>query len=178
MVGTAAPRDDRRWAMRPARRSRPISAMKLSNTPASGSCRYNASRGSCTGTSSFKVTSCRLIRAWSACSIRLCRRFGCLISPARRSTPSRSPYSLINNAAVLTPIPGTPGTLSVASPHRAWTSITRSGPTPNFSCTWSGPISRCFMGSRMPTPPPISCIKSLSELTMVTSMPASRARRA
>jgi len=44
------------------------------------------------------------------------RRFGCLISPARLSSVSRSPYSTINCAAVLMPMPGTPGTLSVESP--------------------------------------------------------------
>ncbi len=39
---------------------------------------------------------------------------------------------LISSAAVLTPIPGTPGTLSTESPHSAWTSMTLSGPTPKL----------------------------------------------
>ena len=41
------------------------------------------------------------------------RRFGCLISPARASSVSRSPYSVMSWAAVLSPMPGAPGTLSV-----------------------------------------------------------------
>ena len=53
------------------------------------------------------------MRAFSAFSIRLWRRFSCLISPARRSSVSRSPNSPISCAAVFTPMPGTPGTLSV-----------------------------------------------------------------
>ena len=47
---------------------------------------------------------------------------------------------LISSAAVLTPMPGTPGTLSTLSPHSAWTSMTLSGPTPNFSRTSASPI--------------------------------------
>ena len=60
-------------------------------------------------------------------SIRFWRRFSCLISPARASSVSRSPYSLMSCAAVLMPMPGTPGTLSVESPASACTSTTRSG---------------------------------------------------
>ena len=75
------------------------------------------------------------MRAISALSISDCRRLSCLISLARLSSVSRSPYSPINCAAVFTPMPGTPGTLSVESPISACTSITLSGPTPNFSIT-------------------------------------------
>ncbi len=39
-------------------------------------------------------------------------------------------------------MPGTPGTLSTASPQSACTSITLSGVTPNFSNTSSAPIQR------------------------------------
>ena len=82
-------------------------------------------------------------------SVSRSRRLGCLISPARASRVSRSPYSLISSAAVLTPMPGTPGTLSVESPASACTSTTLSGVTPNFSRTSSGPIVRFFMVSSM-----------------------------
>ena len=75
----------------------------------------------------------------------------------------------MSSAAVLTPMPGTPGTLSVGSPASACTSITLSGPTPNFSNTSAAPIGRDFMGSYMLTPSPTSCIRSLSEETMTTS---------
>ena len=61
-------------------------------------------------------------------SVSASRRFGCLISPARASSVSRSPYSVMSCAAVLSPMPGAPGTLSVESPASAWTSTTLSGP--------------------------------------------------
>ena len=91
------------------------------------------------GTSSRSVTSVLEMRASSALAISASRRLGCLISPARASSVSRSPYSLISWAAVLTPMPGTPGTLSVELPASACTSTTLSGVTPNFSITASGP---------------------------------------
>ncbi len=157
---------------------KPFSSKKARRVLGSGSARRSSSSGTSMGTSSFKVTSSRETRACSANSSRFSRRLGCLISPARARSVSRSPYSPINCAAVLTPIPGTPGTLSVESPASAWTSITLSGPTPKRSTTSSGPMERFFMGSSMATPSPTSCIMSLSEETMVTSSPRSRARRA
>ena len=83
-------------------------------------------------------------------------------------------------AAVLMPMPGTPGTLSVESPASDCTSATLSGATPNFSTTSFGPIlrSRPGMGSYMVTPGRMSCIMSLSPATMVTSAPAASAARA
>ena len=81
-------------------------------------------------------------------------------------------------AAVLTPIPGTPGTLSVESPISACTSITFSGPTPKRSSTSSRPIRRSFMVSYITTVSPTSCIRSLSDDTMVVVAPASQASRA
>ena len=46
-----------------------------------------------------------------------------LLGP-RQQGCSRSPYSAISWAAVLMPMPGTPGTLSTESPASAWTSTT------------------------------------------------------
>jgi len=120
---------------------------------------------------SSSSTSCREIRAFSAFSISASRRFGCLISPARMSSVSRSPYSTISWAAVLMPIPGTPGTLSVESPASACTSTTFSGGTPNFSITSAMPMRRSFMVSNMVTLSVTSCIRSLSEETMVAVAP-------
>ena len=77
-------------------------------------------------------------------------------------------------AAVLTPMPGTPGTLSVESPISACTSMTFSGGTPNFSITSARPIFLSFMVSNMMTPSSTSCIKSLSDDTMVAVAPASQ----
>ncbi len=92
--------------------------------------RRGASSGVSTATSRTSVTSC--FRDPDALdvlgSVSASRRFGCLISPARASSVSRSPYSPMSCAAVLTPMPGAPGTLSVESPASAWTSTTLSGP--------------------------------------------------
>ncbi len=63
-------------------------------------------------------------------SVSVSRFLGCLISRAMASSVSRSPYSVMSCAAVLTPMPLAPGTLSVESPASAWTSTTSSGPTP------------------------------------------------
>ena len=84
----------------------------------------------------------------------------------------------MSSAAVFTPMPGTPGTLSVESPIRACTSMTFAGGTPKRSITSSSPITLFFMVSYMRTPGRTSCIRSLSEETMVTSAPASCASRA
>ena len=83
----------------------------------------------------------------------------------------------MSSAAVLTPMPGTPGTLSVESPARAWMSITLSGVTPNFSCTSGKEIGLFFIGSSMRTLSFTSCIRSLSDETMVTSAPPLRLAR-
>ena len=75
-------------------------------------------------------------------------------------------------------MPGTPGTLSEESPIKAWTSMTLSGPTPNFSMTSAAPIGRFFIGSSMDTMGRINCIRSLSEDTIVARPPAFSAARA
>jgi hypothetical protein len=97
-----------------------------------------------------------------------------LILAVLASSVSRSPNSVMSWAAVFTPMPGTPGTLSVESPASAWTSTTLSGVTPNFSSTSGSRIGFCLMGSSISTPGPISCIRSLSEDTMETVPPVSR----
>ena len=150
-----------------------------------------ASSGVSTATSRSSVTSCLEMRMRSTfCgSVSASRRFGCLISPARASSVSRSPYSRISCAAVLSPIPGAPGTLSVESPASAWTSTTLSGPTPSkYLTTSSTPKRRSSRepatpawpeaGSYIETPGSMSCMRSLSAETMRTSAPASRAWRA
>ncbi len=146
--------------------------MKLVSVSGSGWRTAVASIGTSSGTSRSRITRVRDSRAWSAYVIRLSRRFCCLISPARASSVSRSPYSLIRSAAVFTPMPGTPGTLSVESPIKACTSITFDGGTPNRSSTSASPITLFFMVSYMRMPGRTSCIRSLSEDTMVTSAPA------
>ena len=142
-----------------------------------GGWRTKSSSPSATGTSSFSRTSSREIRALSAFSMIDSRRLFCLISAARARTVSRSPYSSRSCAAVLGPIPGTPGTLSTESPVSACRSIIFSGGTPHFSTTSGMPICRSFIGSYMATRSPTSCIRSLSEDTIVASPPASRASR-
>ena len=75
-------------------------------------------------------------------------------------------------------MPGTPGTLSLESPISACTSMTFSGGTPNFSITSAGPMRRSFMVSYMVTPLPTSCMRSLSDDTIVVVALASQASRA
>ena len=129
-------------------------------------------------TSSFSKTSWRERRACSAKLIKFSRRFGCFMLSAPASKLSKSPNWLISSAAVFTPMPGTPGTLSVESPANACTSTTLSGVTPNFSTTSSAPIGRFFMGSSMVISPRTNCIKSLSEETIKQGMPCFSAFRA
>ena len=152
-----------------------ISARNPSSLSGSGSRTSRSSSVKSSGVSSSSCTNLRDRRIWSALSINVCRRLGCLISSARSSKASRSPYSLISKAAVLIPIPGAPGTLSTESPARACTSTTRSGYTPNFSKTPSRSMVLFFIASSISTPSPTSCIKSLSELMMVQHPPAARA---
>ena len=132
-----------------------------------------ASMGSGIGASSHSRTSFLEMRAASAWAIRLSRRLEGFMPGAASSTASRLPYWFISSAAPLGPMPGTPGTLSTLSPIRDCTSITSSGGTPNFSITSAGPIGFCLIGSSIVTPGRTSCIRSLSELTMVTVAPAS-----
>ena len=146
----------------------PCVRKNASSLPSPGALASSAAISSGKGALSSNSTSRREIRANSAFCISASRRFGCLISAARASSDSRSPYSLINCAAVLMPMPGTPGTLSVASPASACTSTTLSGVTPNFSITSGARSGFCFMGSSICTAGRINCIRSLSEETIVT----------
>ena len=144
--------------------------------PASGSRdRQLVHRLRAAGVSQSSRTSSRDRRIWSAKSIRVWRRLSCLISPARASSVSRSPYSLISAEAVLMPMPGAPGTLSTLSPHRAWTSTTLSGGDAELlDHLRRGRCAMFFIGSSIDTRSPTSCIRSLSEETITTSPPASR----
>ena len=109
--------------------------MKAVSASASGARTAVSASGTSTGTCVSRITSAFDSRAWSAKVMRLSRRLSCLISEARSSSVSRSPYSLMRSAAVLTPIPGTPGTLSEESPISACTSTTLDGGTPKRSIT-------------------------------------------
>ena len=100
-----------------------------------------------TGTSFLSVTSFLLMMALSLFSKIVSLLLFCLISWALDKSFSKFPYLFINSAAVFTPIPGTPGTLSLVSPARAWTSITLSDLTPNFFITSSSPRNLFFIGS-------------------------------
>ena len=78
----------------------------------------SASRSMSIGTSRTIVASCFDIRALSACSVRFCLRLAPVIWSMLESTPSRSPNFCSRSAAVLSPMPGTPGMLSLVSPLR------------------------------------------------------------
>ena len=83
-----------------------------------------------TSTSSTIVASRFEIRASSACSVRFCLRFAPEIWSTDSSTPSSEPNCCRSWAAVLSPIPGTPGMLSEVSPLSPMKSVTSSGDTP------------------------------------------------
>ena len=85
--------------------------------------------------------------AFSLFSRIVSRLLFCLIPPAFFNNCSKDLYWLISSAAVLIPMPGTPGTLSEESPAKACTSITLLGSTPNLSLTSFKPISLLFIGS-------------------------------
>ena len=70
------------------------------------------------------------MRASSAWLVRFSLRLAPEILSMLASTPSRSPYSLSSWAAVLSPMPGTPGMLSEVSPFSPIRSVTSSGGTP------------------------------------------------
>ena len=111
------------------------------------------------------------MRASSACSMRRSRRLEGFIEGAAARMASRSPYSLMSWAAPFGPMPGTPGTLSTLSPMRDWASMSFSGGTPNLSMTSARVMGFCFIGSSMSMPGLRSCIRSLSEETMVARPP-------
>ena len=158
--------------MRTSRRLKSCSSRKAFSRSMSRSPRFKSDSGRGSGVSSRNRTRSRLIRACSAKLIRFSRRLGCLIVSACASKLSRSPKLLISSAAVFTPIPGTPGTLSVESPASACTSTTLSGLTPKRSNTSASPMRRCFIGSSIVIPPRTSCIRSLSDETIMVSRPA------
>ena len=80
--------------------------------------------------SRLAVASCFEIRASSACSVRFCLRLAPLISSMCSSTPSSEPNRWSSSAAVLSPIPGTPGMLSLVSPLSPMKSGISSGGMP------------------------------------------------
>ena len=96
--------------------------------------------------------------------------FSCLILSRFLIKPSISLNSFINWEAVLGPIPGAPGILSTLSPVKACIKITLLGLTPNFSSTSFISIFLFFIGSSIVTLLLTSCIKSLSEETMIVSI--------
>ncbi len=113
--------------------------------------------------------SSRLARASSACAASASRYFFCGTSDACASSVSSVPCSAIRLSAPFSPMPGTPFTLSIASPMSARTSTTWPGATPNFSFTPSAsyhvPSSR---GLKTRTASPTSWKKSLSPVTIAT----------
>ena len=170
----AFPSSPSRWLIE----RKPISSSQVASLGGSGSAMPRSLIGSGSGASSRRMTSWREMRAACACAISASRRLDGFIAGAAARMLSRSPYSATRALAFLGPMPGTPGTLSTASPISAWTSTTLSGPTPKRACTSASPIGFCLIGSIMPTLGRINCIRSLSEETMVQRPPASSMQRA
>ena len=96
----------------------------------SGVAEANSCRSSSTSMSRFAVASCLEMRASSACSVRFSLRLAPLMSSMCASTSSSVPKRLSRSAAVLSPIPGTPGMLSLVSPLRPMKSGISSGGIP------------------------------------------------
>ena len=109
---------------------------------------------------------------------RFSRSLGFFTLAALARTFSSVPYSLSRLAAVFSPTPGTPGMLSILSPVSASRSPTWRGGTPHFSSTSLGPYHFSYMESYERRESSTSCIRSLSPVTMTTSQPCARARRA
>ena len=92
------------------------------------------------------VTSLRLSRSRSAparifsLSFSPPRLTACGISSGRASIASTEPKWRISAAAVTSPTPAMPGTLSTLSPSSDWYSITWEGGTPSFCSTSAGPL--------------------------------------
>ncbi len=87
------------------------------------------------------------------------------------TTASSVPNSPISCAAVLGPIPGTPGTLSAVSPISASMSTTCPGSSPVSSLSVAEVIKPSVWMSYISVsgvPPPRSCLRSLSLLTIRT----------
>ena len=85
------------------------------------------------------------------------------------SSASSDPNSVISLAAVLIPIPRTPGTLSTGSPMSANMSTTWSGRTPFESKSSSTPSVLSDCGSKRCVRSSTSCPRSLSRLTILIS---------
>ena len=105
-----------------------------------------------------------------------CRASWRASSPARRRAPPRrrqTPGSASTRSSGR--CRGRRGYCRRCRPSSASTSPTCSGGTPNFSITSSRPIRRSFIVSSMSSPGSISCIRSLSEETIVTCQPAASA---
>ena len=89
---------------------------------------------------------------------------------------STGPNSRISLVAVFSPMPGTPGMLSEASPMRPFRSGMSSGPKPYLAITCSRPNSSNsempFLVSSTLTLSDTSCSASLSPVTMSASKPA------
>ena len=95
-----------------------ISLKNLYSLSLSTSLSLNSVKFLFTGDLWSRVTSFLLIKALSLFSIKVSLLLFCLISWAESNNFSKVPYLLISSAAVLTPIPGTPGTLSLLSPAK------------------------------------------------------------
>ena len=123
-------------------------------------------------TSTRSVASSFESRASSACSRSPSRAFFALTCSAPSSNASRLPHSRISFAAPFSPMPFTPGMLSLGSPTSERTSSSIAGGTPNRSSTASASMRRPFIVSRSTTSGPTSCIRSLSVETIPICAPA------
>ena len=131
------------------------------------------------GTSVRMRSSSRLWRARSAWAVRASRYLRCGSAGAASSSRSSVPWVAISSRAPFSPMPGTPFTLSMASPISASVSTTCPGSTPKRSLTpaasYQVPSSR---GLKTVISSPTSWKKSLSPVMIATGCPPAAARTA
>ena len=142
--------------------------------------RTRSSQVTSMGTSRMIVASCLESRA---CSAWVSTFSFCLpLSLAEFAMmPSMEPNSAMSFFAVFSPMPGMPGMLSAASPHRPRMSMTCSGRSISqlvsivgrSMISWSEPFRPGF---HMQVVAEMSCAKSLSGVTMNDSNPSGSAR--
>ena len=140
-----------------------------------------SSRSSSTGASVSITASRRVLRAASACAASASPRLG-VCSDAWARISSRLPYFCSSWVAPFSPMPGTPGRLSLGSPTMPRKSVISSGPIPYRSRTASGVY---WVVSVTPRPVAITLTRSLtswnasrSPVRITTGSPARSARRA
>ena len=144
---------------------------------ASGSRTSSASSGSSAAARRASASpASRDTRIWSAWSISISRRLGCLISPARASSAVEVAVFLDQLRGGLDADAGRAGhVVDRVADQRLHVDRPGPGRRRTSRTPRSGPIGWFFIVSSISMPGPTSCIRSLSDETIVTRPPPPRA---